>query len=73
MTDIVEHEKFGELLHEYGDTSEVQEILGELFSPEMMSRQISSTEFQACFERLQLQLLTFDKDEAVKRGGTIVQ
>lgn len=73
MTDILEQEKFSELLHEHGETAEVQALVEEFFTPEMMSREIGSPEFQAYLESFDLQLVTFDKDDAVRRGITKVQ
>lgn len=69
MTDILEQEKFSELLHEHGETAEVQALVEEFFSPEMMSKEIGSAEFQRYLERLDLQLVTFDKNDAIKRGS----
>jgi hypothetical protein len=68
MTDILKSDEFSELLHEYGDTPEVQEFLEEFLTPEMMSRPIGSTEVKAYWERFDLQLITLDKNDAVKRG-----
>lgn len=69
MTDILEQEKFSELLHEHGETAEVQALVEEFFSPEMMSREIGSPEFQAYLDRVDLQLVTLDKDDAIKCGA----
>lgn len=69
MTNILEQEKFSELLHEHGETSEVQALVEEFFTPEMMSKEISSPEFQAYLDRVDLQLVRLDKDDAIKRGS----
>jgi hypothetical protein len=69
MTDILKSDEFSELLHEYGDTTEVQELLEEFFSPEMMSRQIGSPEVQAYWDSFYLQLVTLEKDDDIKRGA----
>jgi len=68
MTDILKSDEFSELLHEYGETPEIQGIIGELFTPEMMSRKMLSNEFQACLKRLELQLITLEKNDAVRYG-----
>lgn len=68
MTDILKSDEFSELLHEHGDTAEVLELVTELFTPEMMSRPIGSTEVKAYWERFDLQLIALDKNDAVKRG-----
>ncbi len=73
MTDILKSDEFSELLHEYGDTAEVQEFLDEFLTPEMMSRQIGSPEFKAYWERFALQLVTLEKDDAIRRGALLSQ
>lgn len=73
MSGILEQEEFSELLHEHGETPEVQALVEEFFTPEMMSREIGSADFQAYLERLELQLVTLDKNDAVKRGTVIIQ
>ena len=73
MSGILEQEEFSELLHEHGETPEVQALVEEFFTPEMMSREIGSAEFQAYLERLELQLVTLDKDDAVNRGAIRTQ
>jgi len=69
MSGILEQEEFSELLHEHGETPEIQALVEEFFTPEMMSKEIGSTEFQAYLERLDLQMVTLDKDDAIKRGS----
>jgi hypothetical protein len=69
MTDILKSDEFSELLHEHGDTPEVQVLLEELLTPEMMSREIGSTEVKAYWERFRLQLVTLEKYDAIKRGA----
>lgn len=73
MADILEQEAFSELLHEHGETPEVQALVEEFFTPEMMSREIGSADFQAYLERLELQLVTLDKNDAIKRGSVQIQ
>lgn len=73
MSDILEQEEFRELLDEHSETPEVQAIIEELFSPEMMSMKMLSYEFQTCFKRLELQLVTLEKDDAIKRGAVKAQ
>lgn len=73
MSGILEQEEFSELLHEHGETAEVQALVEEFFTPEMMSREIGSPEFQRYLERVDLQLITLDKDDAVKRGALLFQ
>lgn len=66
MSGILEQEEFSELLHEHGETPEIQALVEEFFTPEMMSKEIGSPEFQAYLARFELQLVTLDKDELVK-------
>lgn len=73
MSGILEQEEFSELLHEHGETPEIQALVEEFFTPEMMSREIGSVEFQAYLDRIDLQLITLDKDDAIKRGTLIRQ
>ena len=73
MSGILEQEEFSELLHEHGETPEVQALVEEFFTPEMMSREIGSTEFKAYWERFDLQLATLEKDDAIKRGAVKAQ
>lgn len=73
MSGILEQEEFSELLHEHGETPEIQALVEEFFTPEMMSKEIGSTEFKTYLELFELQLLTFDKDDAVMRGTVKIQ
>lgn len=68
MSGILEQEEFSELLHEHGETPEIQALVEEFFTPEMMSKEIGSPEFQRYLERLDLQLVRLEKDDAIKRG-----
>lgn len=69
MNGILEQEEFSELLHEHGETPEIQALVEEFFTPEMMSKEIGSPEFQRYLERLDLQLVRLEKDDALKRGS----
>lgn len=69
MSGILEQEEFSELLHEHGETPEIQALVEEFFTPEMMSKEIGSPEFQRYLERLDLQLVRLEKDDALKRGS----
>lgn len=69
MSGILEQEEFSELLHEHGETPEIQALVEEFFTPEMMSREIGSPEFQRYLERFDLQLVRLEKDDAIKRGS----
>lgn len=69
MSGILEQEEFSELLHEHGEKPEFQALVEEFFTPKMMSKEIGSTEFQGYLERVDLQLITLDKDDAIKRGS----
>lgn len=73
MSGILEQDEFSELLHEHGETAEIQALVDEFFMPEMMSREIGSTEFKAYCERLELQLVTLDKNDAIERGSVQIQ
>lgn len=73
MSGILEQEEFSELLHEHGETPEIQALVEEFFTPEMMSKEIGSTEFQRYLERLDLQLVTLDKDHAIRFGKVKIQ
>ncbi|WP_412501904.1 hypothetical protein [Shewanella chilikensis] len=73
MNGILEQEEFSELLHEHGETAEVQALVEEFFATEMMSREIGSTEFKAYLERLDLQLVTLGKDDTVISGAVKIQ
>ncbi|MBU2023715.1 MAG: hypothetical protein KKA29_15510 [Gammaproteobacteria bacterium] len=73
MSGILEQEEFSELLHEHGETPEVHALVEEFLTPEMMSREIGSSEFQEYLDRFDLQLVALDKDDAVKRGSVQVQ
>ena len=68
MSGILEQEEFSELLHEHGETPEIQALVEEFFTPDMMSKEIGSPEFQAYLDRVDLQLVTLDKDDAIKCG-----
>lgn len=72
MTNILEQEKFSELLHEHGETLDIQALVEEFFTPEMMSREIGSAEFQGYLKRLDLQLVALSKNDAIKRGEILV-
>lgn len=73
MSGILEQEEFSELLHEHGETPEIQALVEEFFTPEMMSKEISSPEFQAYLDRFDLQLVTLDKDDSIKYGSINLQ
>lgn len=73
MSGILEQEEFSELLHEHGETPEIQALVEEFFTPEMMSREIGSPEFQAYLDRFDLQLVTIDKDDSIKYGSINLQ
>jgi len=72
MTDILEQEKFSELLHEYGETPEVQKLVGEFFAPEMLSKEIGTLEVKQYFERVRSLLLMLEKDDAVKYNKRLI-
>lgn len=72
MSGILEQEEFSELLHEHGETPEIQALVEGFFTPEMMSKEIGSPEFQAYLNRIDLQLVTLEKDDAIKRGEILV-
>lgn len=72
MTKILEREEFSELLHEHGETPDIQALVEEFFTPEMMSREIGSAEFQGYLKRFDLQLVALSKNDAIKRGEILV-
>ena len=73
MSGILEQEEFSELLHEHGEAAEIQALVDEFFTPEMMSKEIGSAEFQAYLDRFDLHLVVLDKDDAIKRGAVRTQ
>ena len=73
MSGILEQEEFSELLHEHGETAEVQAFVEDFFSPEMMSEKIVSSAVEQYFESLQILLIKLEKDDAVKNGVVTIK
>lgn len=65
-----EHER---LFEEYKDRAEVAAVMFELLTPEMMSKEIGSSEVKAHLEKVDALLQMLEKDDVIRRGACKIQ